>query len=36
MSTAEFEAVNPKAGNTNSRPAVKPGTFMVLDVAPVK
>jgi DNA-binding beta-propeller fold protein YncE len=36
MSTAEFEAPNPSAGNTNRRPAVKPGTFMVLDVAPVK
>ena len=36
MSTAEFEAVNPTAGNTNRRPPVKPGTFMVLDVAPVK
>jgi YVTN family beta-propeller protein len=36
MSTAEFEPVTPSAGNTNRRPAVKPGTFMVLDVAPVK
>jgi YVTN family beta-propeller protein len=36
MSTAEFEAPNPSAGNTNRRPPIKPGTFMVLDVAPVK
>jgi YVTN family beta-propeller protein len=36
MSTAEYEAASPSAGNTNRRPAVKPGTFMVLDVAPVK
>ena len=36
MSAAEYEAPNPSAGNTNRRPAVKPGTFMVLDVAPVK
>lgn len=36
MSTAEYEALSPSAGNTNSRPAVKPGTFMVLDLAPVK
>jgi DNA-binding beta-propeller fold protein YncE len=36
MSTAEYEAVNPSAGNTNRRPPVKPGTFMVLDVAPLK
>jgi len=36
LSTAEYEAVNPSAGNTNRRPAVKPGTFTVLDVAPVK
>jgi DNA-binding beta-propeller fold protein YncE len=36
MSTAEYEAPDPSAANTNRRPAVKPGTFMVLDVAPVK
>ena len=36
MSTAEYDAASPSAGNTNRRPAVKPGTFMVLDVAPVK
>jgi DNA-binding beta-propeller fold protein YncE len=36
MSAAEYEPANPTAGNTNRRPAVKPGTFMVLDVAPVK
>jgi hypothetical protein len=36
MSAAEYEAASPSAGNTNRRPAVKPGTFMVLDVAPVK
>jgi DNA-binding beta-propeller fold protein YncE len=36
MSTAEYEAPGPSAGNTNRRPAVKPGTFMVLDVSPVK
>lgn len=34
MSTAEFEPA--AAGNTGGRPAIKPGTFMVLDVAPVK
>jgi YVTN family beta-propeller protein len=32
MSTAQYEAANPSAGNR--RPSVKPGTFMVLDVAP--
>jgi DNA-binding beta-propeller fold protein YncE len=36
MSTAEYEAVNPSGGNTNRRPPVKPGTFMVLDIAPIK
>jgi YVTN family beta-propeller protein len=36
MSAAEYEAASPSAGNANQRPAVKPGTFMVLDVAPVK
>lgn len=36
MSTAEYETPDPSAANTNRRPAVKPGTFMVLDVAPVK
>ncbi len=36
MSTAEYEAPDTSAGNTNRRPAVKPGTFMVLDVAPLK
>ncbi len=36
MSTAEYEVVNPSAENTNRRPAVKPGTFMVLDVAPLE
>jgi DNA-binding beta-propeller fold protein YncE len=36
MSTAEYEAPDPSAENTNRRPAVKPGTFMVLDVAPVR
>lgn len=36
MSTAEYEPESSSAGNTNRRPAVKPGTFMVLDVAPVK
>jgi YVTN family beta-propeller protein len=35
MSVAEYEAASPSAGNTNRRPAVKPGTFMILDVAPV-
>ncbi len=34
MSTAEYEAANPSAGNSNRRPAMKPGTFMVLDIAP--
>jgi DNA-binding beta-propeller fold protein YncE len=36
MSTAEYETVTPSNANNNSRPGVKPGTFMVLDVAPVK
>jgi DNA-binding beta-propeller fold protein YncE len=36
LSTAEYEAAAPSAGNTNRRPAIKPGTFTVLDVAPVK
>jgi Uncharacterized conserved protein len=36
MSAAEYEAASPSAGNTNRRPAIKPGTFMILDVAPVK
>jgi len=36
MSAAEYEAVSPSATNANQRPAIKPGTFMVLDVAPVK
>jgi YVTN family beta-propeller protein len=34
MSTAEFEPVNPSADNSNRRPAIKPGTFMVLDLVP--
>lgn len=34
MSTAEYEAAAP--GNSNNRPSVKPGTFLVLDIAPVK
>jgi DNA-binding beta-propeller fold protein YncE len=36
LSAAEYEAINPSAGNTNRRPPVKPGTFVVLDIAPVK
>ena len=36
MSTAEYEAVDATSGDSNRRPSVKPGTFMVLDVAPVK
>jgi hypothetical protein len=36
MSAAEYEAATPSAENTNRRPAVKPGTFTILDVAPVK
>lgn len=36
MSTAEFETPGPAAGNAGRRPPMKPGTFMVLDVAPVK
>jgi len=36
LSTAEYEIATPSAGNTNRRPAIKPGTFTVLDVAPVK
>jgi DNA-binding beta-propeller fold protein YncE len=35
MTTAEYEAVSPSSANTSRRPVVKPGTFMVLDVAPV-
>lgn len=34
MPTAEFEPES--SGNTERRPSIKPGTFMVLDVAPVK
>jgi hypothetical protein len=34
LTTAEFEP--PAAGSTNRRAAVKPGTFVLLDVAPVK
>jgi DNA-binding beta-propeller fold protein YncE len=33
LTTAEFEA--PAAGSTNRRSSVKPGTFVLLDVAPV-
>jgi DNA-binding beta-propeller fold protein YncE len=36
MSTAEYETPDPSAANTNRRPAVKPGTFMVLDIAPIR
>jgi DNA-binding beta-propeller fold protein YncE len=36
MSAAEYEVASPSAGNTNRRPAIKPGTFVILDVAPVK
>jgi YVTN family beta-propeller protein len=36
MSAAEYETPDPSAGNTNRRPSVSPGTFMVLDVAPQK
>lgn len=36
MSTAEYIPAGASVGNTNSRPSVKPGTFMVLDVAPGK
>ncbi len=36
MSTAEYEAASPSADNSNRRPAVKPGTFMLLDLAPVR
>ncbi len=36
LSTAEYEAPSPSAENAHRRPAVKPGTFMVLDVAPGK
>jgi DNA-binding beta-propeller fold protein YncE len=34
LTTAEFEA--PAAGSANRRPAVKPGTFVLLDIAPVR
>jgi YVTN family beta-propeller protein len=34
LTTAEFEP--PAAGSTNRRPAVKPGTFVVLDIEVVK
>jgi DNA-binding beta-propeller fold protein YncE len=34
LTTAEFQP--PAAGSTNPRPAVKPGTFVLLDVVPVK
>ena len=34
MSAAEYLAPDPSSGNSNRRPSVKPGTFMVLDVAP--
>ena len=36
MSTAEYETPDPSAANTNRRPSLKPGTFMILDIAPVK
>ncbi len=36
MSTAEYMPADPSAGDSNRRPSVKSGTFMVLDVAPVK
>jgi DNA-binding beta-propeller fold protein YncE len=36
MSTAEYETPDPSAANTNRRLSPKPGTFMVLDIAPVK
>jgi DNA-binding beta-propeller fold protein YncE len=36
MSTAEYEPAKPSADNPNPRPVIKPDTFMLLDIAPVK
>jgi DNA-binding beta-propeller fold protein YncE len=36
LSAAEYETQSQTEGNTNRRPAVKPGTFMVLDITPIK
>jgi hypothetical protein len=36
LSAAEYETQSPAEGNSNRRPAVKPGTFMVLDITPIK
>jgi DNA-binding beta-propeller fold protein YncE len=36
LTTAEFEPTSNTAGSTNRRPSVKPGTFVLLDIAPVK
>ncbi len=36
LSTAEYEAASPSAENADRRPSIKPGTFMVLDIAQVK
>ena len=36
LSTAEFEPASATAAGTNRRPSVKSGTFVLLDIAPVK
>jgi YVTN family beta-propeller protein len=36
LTTAEFEPSTAAAGNANRRPAVKPGTFVLLDIEPLK
>ncbi len=36
LSTAEYEPVDPSSGSQNRRPAMKPDSFMVLDIAPAK
>jgi DNA-binding beta-propeller fold protein YncE len=36
LSTAEYETPDPSTANANHRPTVKPGTFMVLDIKPLR
>ncbi len=36
MSVAEYERTEASANNPNTRPAMKPDSFMVLDIAPVR
>jgi YVTN family beta-propeller protein len=36
LPTAEFESVDASSANNSRRPSVKPGTFIVLDIAPVR